>query len=89
MRVKIIEAMGMGKTVVTTKIGAEGIFYKQGDNIIIADTAEDIVTAIKDLMENPSEIKRIGNNARKLIESHYDNNKIIDNLIDFYQTLLS
>jgi glycosyltransferase involved in cell wall biosynthesis len=89
MRVKIIEAMGMGKAVITTKIGAEGIFYKQGDNIIIADTAEDIVTAIKELIANPSEIKRIGNNARKLIESHYDNNKIIDNLIDFYQTLLS
>ena len=79
----------MGKAVITTKIGAEGIFYKQGDNIIIADTAEDIVTAIKDLIDNPSEIKRIGDNARKLIESHYDNNKIIDNLVAFYQTLLS
>ena len=89
MRVKIIEAMGMGKAVITTKIGAEGIFYKQGYNIIIADTAEDIVTAIKDLIDNPSEIKRIGDNARKLIESHYDNNKIIDNLVAFYQTLLS
>ncbi len=89
MRVKIIEAMGMGKAVITTKIGAEGINYTHGVDIIIADTAEEIVAAIKNLINNPNLVKEIGDNARKLIETHYDNDKIIDNLLDFYQTLLS
>ncbi|MFT5821869.1 MAG: glycosyltransferase involved in cell wall biosynthesis [Crocinitomix sp.] len=89
MRVKIIEAMGMGKAVITTKIGAEGISYEHGINIIIADTAEEIVVAIKNLIGNPKLVRLIGDNARKLIETDYDNDKIMDNLIDFYQSLLS
>ncbi|NOQ74134.1 MAG: glycosyltransferase [Crocinitomix sp.] len=89
MRVKIIEAMGMGKAVITTKIGAEGISYKHGVNIIIADTAEEIVDAIKNVIKNPALVRKIGDNARKLIETDYDNDKIMDNLIDFYRTLLS
>lgn len=87
MRVKIIEAMGMGKAVITTKVGAEGISYTDGENIRIADTAEEIATAITELSQKPEEVKRIGDNARRLIESHYDNAKIIDNLLEFYQSV--
>lgn len=86
MRVKIIEAMGMGKAVITTKIGAEGINYTDGDNIFIADTADEMVKTIRNLLENPKEVRRVGDNARQLIESHYDNAKIIDNLLAFYQS---
>jgi glycosyltransferase involved in cell wall biosynthesis len=88
MRIKIIEAMALGKAVVTTTIGAEGIAYKNGENIWIADTKEEIATAIKHLSENPEKVKELGNNARKLIESTYDNDKIILKLIDFYNSLL-
>ena len=87
MRVKIIEAMGMGKAVITTKIGAEGINYTNRENIRIANTPKEIKQAIIDLASNPAEVNRIGNNARQLIESNYDNTKIMDNLIDFYQSL--
>jgi len=87
MRVKIIEAMALGKVVITTKIGAEGINYKDRENIYIAETSADIINAIKTLSINKDEVKRIGNNARKLIESHYDNSKIMTDLINFYQSI--
>ena len=87
MRVKIIEAMGMGKAVITTKVGAEGISYTHNQNIIIADTAEEMALALRTLINTPSEVDRIGRNARNLIIDQYDNSKIIQNLIQFYHSL--
>lgn len=87
MRVKIIEAMGCGKTVVTTTIGAEGINYLNNENILIADTPEEFSQIIKKLIVDPQEVKRIGRNARNLVENEYDNSKIIKELIDFYKTI--
>ena len=39
IRVKIIEGMALGKVIISTRIGAEGIDYKDGVNLIIANTA--------------------------------------------------
>lgn len=89
MRVKIIEAMGMGKVVITTKIGAEGISYTENENIIIAETAEEMAKAIRALVNDPMTVERIGRNARQLIVDHYDNSIIIQNLIAFYQKIQS
>jgi hypothetical protein len=38
-------------------------------------------------MKDPDEIQRIGKNARKLIEDIYDNKKIIDRLLIFYDEI--
>lgn len=40
IRVKIIEGMALGKTIVSTSLGAEGIPCKDGQNILIADSPE-------------------------------------------------
>jgi glycosyltransferase involved in cell wall biosynthesis len=88
MRIKIIEAMALGKAVITTTIGAEGIAYQNGENIWIADTKEDFTFAMKHFAENLNEVKKIGTNARKLVESTYNNETIILKLISFYNSLL-
>lgn len=87
MRVKIIEAMGMGKAVITTKIGAEGINCKHLHNIYIANTQEELIEGINYLTTHPEETKKIGKNARLLIEKEYDTKTIMTNLIAFYHTL--
>ena len=38
MRIKIIEGMALGKVIISTTIGAEGINCTSGENIIIADS---------------------------------------------------
>ncbi len=87
IRIKIIESMAMGRTVVTTMIGAEGIQYSEYENIIIADTPAKMVEVICKIIKEPKEAQRIGCNARKLVEEVYDNKKIIDRLMIFYDEI--
>lgn len=87
MRVKIIEGMALGKPVITTSVGAEGIDYKDGENIIIADSDKDFIEKTKTLLNQPSKAEEIGKAARALVEKKYDNTKIVQDLIKFYQDL--
>ena len=87
IRIKIIESMAMGKTVITTRVGAEGILYDEEVNIIIAENKAKMVEAIRSINENPQIAVRIGQAARKLIEETYDNRKIIARLLMFYEQI--
>ena len=87
IRIKIIESMAMGKTVITTRVGAEGILYDEEVNIIIAENKAKMVEAIRALNENPEIAVRIGQAARKLVEETYDNRKIIARLLMFYEQI--
>lgn len=87
IRIKIIESMAMGRTVVTTMVGAEGIQYSEYENIIIADSPAKMVEVICKLLRDPMDAMRIGKNARRLVEDLYDNKKIIDRLLIFYDEI--
>ena len=85
IRIKIIESMAMGKTVITTRVGAEGILYDEDVNIIIAENKAKMVEAIRSINENPQIAVKIGQAARRLVEETYDNRKIIARLLMFYE----
>ena len=87
IRIKIIESMALGKTVITTRVGAEGILYDEEVNIIIAENKAKMVEAIRSLNENPETAVKIGQAARKLVEETYDNRKIITRLLMFYEQI--
>ena len=87
IRIKIIESMALGKTVITTRVGAEGILYDEEVNVIIAENIAIMVEAIRNLNENPQTAVRIGQAARKLVEEQYDNRKIIARLLLFYEQI--
>ena len=87
IRIKIIESMAMGKTVITTRVGAEGILYDEEVNIIIAENKAKMVEAIRSINENPQIAEKIGESARKLVEETYDNRKIISRLLMFYEQI--
>ena len=87
IRIKIIESMAMGKTVITTRVGAEGILYKEDANLIIAENKAKMVEAIRSINANPEIAVRIGHAARKLVEETYDNRKIIARLLMFYEQI--
>ena len=74
--VKIIEGMALGKTIISTKIGAEGINYKDGENILIANTIDEFKQVVNMLIKHPQMIQAIGKNAREFVSNYY-NNKIM------------
>jgi glycosyltransferase involved in cell wall biosynthesis len=88
MRVKIVEGMAMQKCIISTSLGAEGINYVQGENILIANTPQEFYRAIKRCITDENYCKRIGLNARKLVEEQHDTHKITERLVSFYQRML-
>lgn len=70
-RGKILEAMAVGRPVVSSSLGAEGIPSKNGENIMIADTPEDFAAAIDRLLKDRDLYERIRKAARKLVEEKY------------------
>ncbi len=88
IRIKILEAMSLSKTVVATSIAAEGIMYENGVNILIADTPEEFAQAIKKLVCDKDYCRQIGENACKLIKQKYDTNVIASYIIGEYEKLL-
>ncbi len=88
MRVKIVEGMAMQKCIISTSLGAEGINYKNGVNILIANNREEFFKAIRRCIADEDYCKAVGLNARKLIEQQHDVNKVSDILVAMYQSLL-
>ncbi|RFZ82848.1 glycosyltransferase [Mucilaginibacter terrenus] len=88
MRVKIVEGMAMKKCIISTTIGAEGINFAHGDNIIIANNAGEFYDALKRCIADEWYCREIGENARKLVEQEHDVNKVTRDLVAFYQSVI-
>ena len=85
IRVKIIEAMSVGKTVITTTVGAQGINYTDGENLLIANTPDEFAAQIERCLSDDAFCSRVGEAARQLIADEYDEKKLADRLIAFYK----
>lgn len=70
-RLKILEAMAYGRPVVSTSLGCEGLCVEHYKHLFIADTPQDMVTAIDTLLERKDITKKMVENARTLVETHY------------------
>jgi glycosyltransferase involved in cell wall biosynthesis len=70
-RLKIFEALAMGKAVVSTTLGAEGLDIESGRHYLAADGARDFARAVIDLLTNPWRRRHIGAAGRHLVESRY------------------
>ncbi|HZL11354.1 MAG TPA: glycosyltransferase family 4 protein [Prolixibacteraceae bacterium] len=86
MRIKIIEGMALGKPIVTTDIGTEGIPTVDGNNILIANDATQFTEAISRLIKNRDLADQIGKNAIGFIQEKFDNLTQAGALIEFYKT---
>jgi glycosyltransferase involved in cell wall biosynthesis len=89
IRVKIIEGMALGKTIVSTSIGAEGIPCKDGQNILIADTADAFAEKIIKCINEKIYFSIIGDNALHFAKWQYSSMEVTKKLINFYQQELT
>jgi glycosyltransferase involved in cell wall biosynthesis len=70
-RLKILDALAMGKAVVSTTIGAEGLELKTGEHLLIADAPEKFCESVLRLLEDDSLRKRVAGSARATVENRY------------------
>jgi len=89
MRIKIIEGMAVGRAIVSTAIGAEGLQVTNLENILIADGAADFIQSIDSLIKDRSLYNHIGENAAFFIRENFDNLAIAKKLAAFYQSNLT
>jgi polysaccharide biosynthesis protein PslH len=88
IRVRIIEAMFAGRPVIASTVAASGIPVENEINILLADDCERFVFYIEKLVADPEFANVIGANARQFAHKNYENRRISENLVDFYQNNL-
>lgn len=87
MRVKILEGMALGKVVISTTIGAEGIDAVHKESILIADSPTEFLACVKWLMDNPKRMDEVGKAARIFISENFDEGRNAEKLLRFYKSL--
>jgi glycosyltransferase involved in cell wall biosynthesis len=86
-RLKILSAWAMGKAVVTTSIGCEGLDTRDGWNALIRDDPGEFAAAIKLVLEDDALAARLGANARATAEKTYSWNSIGAKMRTLYASL--
>jgi glycosyltransferase involved in cell wall biosynthesis len=76
MRVKLLEAWALSRPVVSTPLGADGLEYRDGQHLLIADDAAQFADRVCSLLENPSRAAAIGQNGRRLVEERYSKERV-------------
>lgn len=85
-RLKFIEALAAGKAIVSTRVGAEGFEVVDGRELVFADTAEEMATAVLHLLDHPEERDTLGQAATQFA-SHYDWRVVIPRFESVYSWL--
>lgn len=85
MRAKILEAMALGKAIITTPLGLEGIDAIDSEEVLIAQTEEAFMNQIAYAIEDANRLKKMGKNARLFIEQQYGYKAVSRRLLTFYE----
>ena len=85
-RLKIFEAMAMGKAVVSTTIGAEGLDVQSGRDLVLADDATSFAESILSLVRD-AELRRKYEVAAAALAARYDWSKIAQRFAEILQSV--
>ncbi len=77
-RIKVYEAMAMGKTMVSTRIGVEGLPVIDGQHLILADDSRSFVEAVVELLRNAEKRKRMEVAARDFVRQNFSWGKVAE-----------
>jgi glycosyltransferase involved in cell wall biosynthesis len=79
--------MNAGLPIITTRKGIEGINVKDKEQVLIADSTDEIVHAIGCLIRNKQQRERLGLSARRLVEKEYNWDTIGEKLVNTYRAI--
>ena len=87
MRVKILEGMALGKVVVTTTLGKEGIHAEHQEHLLVADTPEAFIQHISAMLDGTVDAQVLGVQAKRFVENAYDHQTNAHRLLEKYRSL--
>lgn len=87
IRIKILEGMALGKTVISTKIGAEGIEGQSGTHFLLANNPQDFADHVVMAYTEPLICTEIGEKARKFIENKFSYPVINKKVQQFFENV--
>lgn len=86
-RLKLLEAMAMGKPIVSTSLGCEGFEgLASGRELAIADTPKEFARRVIELLDDASRRERLGRAGRRFVEQRYDWRYIVPKFEELYET---
>lgn len=83
-RLKVLEGLAMGKAVVSTTLGCEGVDVRPGRDVLVADDSESFARAVVELMEDGERRASLGEEGRRLVERSYTWPAVVERLEGFY-----
>ena len=86
-RLKVVEAMALGKALVSTTLGAEGIDVTHERDVLIADAPADFARQVLRVLEDRGLARRLGTEARQLAVQRYSWRAASERLLEFYREL--
>ncbi|MCS7036573.1 MAG: glycosyltransferase family 4 protein [Saprospiraceae bacterium] len=85
MRAKIVEAMALGRVVISTSVGLEGIPARHGAEVLVADDALAFAEAVRFCLEQANQLVHIGRRARAFCEAQFDHIHVAEQLLEAFQ----
>lgn len=86
-RLKILQALASGCTVVSTSIGAAGLHDEALATLQLADTAEDFAEAVTALLKDGAAREETGRSAQASVRKHYDWSALLPRLLEAYRSI--
>ncbi len=87
MRAKILEGMALGKVVLTTPVGLEGITARDRQEVMVADSPERFLHALEQCHRMNGQLEQMGRRAQTFVNRRYDRLKVARQLLRAYARL--
>jgi glycosyltransferase involved in cell wall biosynthesis len=87
MRAKILEGMAVGKVVLSTRVGMEGIEAQPRKECLLADSPEEFLSAIRRCYAEKEKLADLGRRAQAFCQKNYDNLEVGRQLFEVYAHL--
>jgi glycosyltransferase involved in cell wall biosynthesis len=86
-RLKVLEALALGKAVVTTSVGCEGLEVRHQEHLLVADDPRTFAESVATLLRDPAAADALGRRGRALVESRYGWARSVGELERFHRSL--
>ena len=87
LRGKLLEAMAMGKAIVSTRLCLEGYPFHHDQELMVANTSAEFIQHTLELLGDPCKRRQLGRNARAKVEGQYSSSRFAATYEQFYEEL--